>query len=93
MLTLKRIKELPIELAEKLALPDDILPGTGSVSITGGRHALVEGQRGILEYSEEKIVLALKRGKITVSGSGMKLKAMNGGEVLISGRIQNVEWG
>ena len=93
MLHLKRLKELPQSLADKLMIPPELLPGTGSVSIVGGRQALVEDHRGILEYSEERIVLALKRGKLSLTGSNLQLQAMNRGELLISGRIQNVEWG
>ena len=89
---MKAIKELPIELAEKLELPMEILPGTGRVSITGGRQVHVEGHRGIVEYSESRVILALKRGKITVNGAGMKLSAMNGTELIISGRVESVEW-
>ena len=89
---MKKIGELPRELAEKLELPGELLPHTGSVQIIGGRQALVEGQRGILEYSEERVVLALKRGKIILSGSGLRLRAMMSGEMLISGKIQTVEW-
>ncbi|MBQ1235545.1 MAG: YabP/YqfC family sporulation protein [Oscillospiraceae bacterium] len=74
-------------------IPPELLPGTGSVSIVGGRQALVEDHRGILEYSEERIVLALKRGKLSLTGSDLQLQAMNRGELLITGRIQNVEWG
>lgn len=90
---MKRIKQLPVELAEKLKVPGELLPGMGSISLVGGRQALVENHRGILEYSEERIVLALKRGKLSLTGSALQLQAMNGGEVLITGRIQNVEWG
>ena len=93
MLALKRIKDLPLDLSEKLKLPGEVLPGTGSISVVGGRMAHVEGHRGIIEYSEERIVLALKRGKLTLSGSGMSLRAMNGAELLVCGRIQSVEWG
>ena len=93
MLHLKRIKELPQSLADKLMIPPELLPGTGSVNIVGGRQALVEDHRGILEYSEERIVLALKRGKLSLTGSNLQLQAMNRGELLITGRIQNVEWG
>ena len=89
---MKKIGELPQELAERLELPGELLPQTGSVRITGGRQALVEGQRGILEYSGERIVLSLKRGKIILSGSDMSLRAMGRGEILIRGRIQSVEW-
>lgn len=90
---MKRIKDLPIELSEKLNLPGEVVPGTGSVSIIGGRVAHVEGHRGIIEYSGQRIVLAMSRGKLTLSGDGMTLRAMNGGELLIRGKIQSAEWG
>ncbi len=89
---MKRIKSLSQELAEKLELPGDIIPGTASVRIIGGRQTLVEGHRGILEYSQERIVLALKKGRISINGSGLSLEAMNGGELLVAGRIESVEW-
>ena len=75
-----------------MELPGELLPGAASLILTGGKQALVEGHRGIVEYSQEQIVLALKRGKLILSGSGMQLRAMNAGELLISGSINNVEW-
>lgn len=89
---MKTIKELPLDLAEKLELPMEILPGAGRISITGGRQAYVEDHRGIVEYSEDRVVLALKRGKIIINGAGMRLSAMNGSELIVSGRIESVEW-
>ena len=75
-----------------MELPGELLPGAASLILTGGKQALVEGHRGIVEYSQEQIVLALKRGKLILNGSGMQLRAMNAGELLISGSINNVEW-
>lgn len=90
---MKKIREVPLELADRLALPGEILPGSASVCITGGRQALVQGQRGVLEYSAERVVLALKRGKLCINGSSLQLRAMKGEEIIISGRIGTVEWG
>ena len=52
----------------------------------------MEGHRGIMEYSEDRVVLALKRGKIIINGAGMMLSAMNGSEIIVNGRIESVEW-
>jgi len=93
VLPLKKLNQIPGELAEKLELPGEIIPGMGSVNIVGGRRALVEGYRGILEYSDERVVLSLKRGKLSLNGAGLRLEAMKAGELLVSGRIQTVEWG
>ena len=51
---MKAVRELPAELAERLELPEDLLPGSGRLTLSGGRQALVEGHRGILEYTPER---------------------------------------
>lgn len=92
VLTMKKLSELPVDLAEKLELPAEIVPGTGTVTVSGGKQALVEGHRGVIAYSEERLVVALGRGKINISGSGLKLRAMSSAQLMISGRIQGLEW-
>ena len=89
---MKKIGALASDLAERLSLPEDALLGAAKLSVTAGRRALVENHRGILEYGPERIVVAVPRGRISLSGSGMQLLAMNGGELLIGGDVKNVEW-
>ena len=59
---MRKIKELPLDLAESFDLPMNVMPGIGTVTIIGARQARVEGHRGILEYSQERIVVLLKKG-------------------------------
>ena len=87
------VREFPADLAERLELPGELLPGTGRLTLSGGRQALVEGQRGILEYTAERIVVSFGREKLRLMGDGPRLSAMNAGELLIHGRIRSVEWG
>ena len=93
MLCLKGSRFLPAALAERLGLPNEIVPGGGRLTLSGGRQALIEGQRGILEYSGERIVISFGREKLSLMGDGLRLSAMNAGELLIHGRIRSVEWG
>ena len=90
---MKALKDLPPELIERLELPEELLPGKGRLTLDGGRQALVEGQRGILEYTPERIVVSFGREKLTLAGNGLRLRAMNGSEILIAGRICAAEWG
>ena len=83
---MKSKKELPLELAERLALPEEAL------LVTGGRQLLVENHRGVMDYGQERIVVSLGRGKLNISGTALVIQAMNRRELLISGRIQSVEW-
>ena len=87
------VREFPADLAERLELPGELLPGAGRLTLSGGRRALVEGQRGILEYTAERIVVSFGREKLSLMGDGLRLSAMNAGELLIHGRIRSVEWG
>jgi len=86
----KSIKELPQELTERLELPEEAL--LGSAKLTGGRRAVVENHRGVLEYGEERIVVSVGRGRLSISGAGLSIEAMNRRELLVKGRIQTVEW-
>ncbi len=92
VLPVKSIKELPQELTERLELPDEALLGAVKLTVTGGRRAVVENHRGVLEYGEERIVISAGRGKLSIGGSGLGIEAMNRRELLIRGRIQTVEW-
>lgn len=90
---LKAVRELPAELAERLDLPEDLLPGSGRLTLSGGRQALVEGHRGILEYTPERVVVSFGREKLSIMGDGLLLRAMNAGELFVTGRIRAAEWG
>jgi len=60
--------------------------------VTGNKKALIENHRGILEYGNDRIVIASRRGKLSINGAELNLTAMNKDELLISGKIQNAEW-
>ena len=47
--------------------------------------------KGVAEYSSEKIVLALKKNKITVIGDGLALGKYFEEDLLIKGKISGVE--
>ena len=90
---MKKLRELLYELADKLELPEDVLLGSAKLTVTGGRSAVIENHRGVLEYTAERIVVAVPRGKVCLDGTGLRLKAMNKNELLVGGRIRNIEWG
>ena len=89
---LRKLEHLALSLAERLELPEEALLNAAKLSVTGGRRALIENHRGILEYGRERIVVGAGRGKICLSGSELRLAAMNRTELLIVGNVQSVEW-
>ena len=88
-----KLSQLPADLAERLEIPGEALPGTGRLTISGGRQAVVEGHRGVLDFTENRLVLRLGREKLILEGTGLRLRALNGDELLVAGRIRSVEWG
>ncbi|MBQ3596936.1 MAG: YabP/YqfC family sporulation protein [Clostridia bacterium] len=45
---------------------------------------------GILEFSDQKIVLSLKKGSITILGQGLYIKNFCEGDVVVLGKIDSV---
>lgn len=80
-------------LVEELELPGDIILNSLKLSVVGGKTAVIENHRGILEYNSDRIVIAAKRGRLSISGAELKLSAMDREVLLVSGRINCVEWG
>ena len=91
MAALRKRRGLGEDIADRLDLPGEALLGSAKLTLTANRRALVENHCGILEYGPEQIQVSVKRGKIVLRGSNLRLTAMNKGALLICGKLQSVE--
>lgn len=89
---MKTIKGLCEDLAERLDLPNEALSGAVKLTAVGDRRLLIENHRGLLEYGSEQIRVSTGRGQIVLRGSELRMSAMNQTELLVSGRLQSLEW-
>lgn len=71
----------------KLNFPQDVCTGALNVSLTGNREAWIENYKGILEYSEDKILLQGKHGMICLEGSHLSVDYYTDSDMKISGFI------
>ncbi len=71
-------------------LPDEPIPGLPLVEIAGDSRVLVERHRGVTEYGNCCIRVKVKFGQICIEGSGLELARMTPGQLIISGRIEQV---
>ena len=78
-------------LASRMALPEEVLPGTARLTLTGGDQVRIENQKCLLSFSPEMIEVGCGKLRLRVLGSGMELRGMDRGELLIRGRILSVE--
>ncbi len=78
-------------MADHSGLETEVLPTIPLVEIAGDSRVLIEGHRGVTEYSQEKICLKVKYGHVCVCGCGLELSRMSREQLVISGRIDCVQ--
>lgn len=74
-------------VGEKFSLPPETLGEVPVVQLQGKRLVSIENHRGILEYTDEAVKVAVKRGCVLVRGSGLTIVRMTRNCVEISGNI------
>ena len=77
--------------AEALELPGDLVAGLPRVELTGDRELRMENHRGILAYGSQEIQISGGRLVVKVRGENLELRAMNAGELLITGTLRGVD--
>ena len=83
-------KKLLLKASEKLELPSDVLTGIPRIEMLGKSRCSIEPQKGLLEYSETRICVSTELGVVHVLGENMRIKEMNSGRIVISGRMHAV---
>ena len=78
-------------LAEAADLQTELLPNQSLIEIFGDCRLLIECHKGILRYSNEEIIVSLKRGLAVVSGEKLSVALMNRNRLVICGLIRSVE--
>ena len=78
-------------VAQKLDIPAESITGAPRITMSGNGRVLVEGHRGLLEYSTERIAAAGANCRILIRGEGLELVIMNGRELVVSGKVWAVE--
>lgn len=82
-------KELVVE---SLKLPKDSVLGASIVTITGNSDIFVENYKGIIEYSEELILLQGKNCKIELNGKRLSIVYYTNEDMKISGRLESIRY-
>lgn len=77
---------------ESLKLPKDIIMGALKVTLTGSHEAWIENYRGILEYTENQILLQGKTCQVCFEGSRLSIDYYTNEDMKISGCIACVKY-
>ena len=79
-------------ILDSLKLPKDICMGALRVTMTGNREAWIENYRGILEYTEQMILLQGKTCQVCFEGTGLSIDYYTNEDMKISGCIGCVRY-
>lgn len=91
---MKKKKNLPNKemMINALQLPKDVCLGAIRVTLTGNLEAWIENYKGILEYTEEEILLQGKNCQVSFQGKKMTIDYYTNEDMKISGCIQSVRF-
>ena len=77
-------------MVESLKLPRDSVLGDSIITVTGNKDILIENYKGILQYSDELILLQGKNCKIELKGKRLNIVYYTNEDMKISGVIESI---
>ncbi len=89
---MERERKIKDKFLASLEMPPLAVGDCASIELSGNTAASVEGCRGIVEYSTEKIVLSLGSMSVAFGGTGLEITSFDGENALISGSFSCVEF-
>ncbi len=87
---MKRTRQLLERAAQRLDLPAEVLAGLPRVELVGFGQLTVEHHRGILEYTDEAVTVAVPDGRVRVTGRRLTIHLMNHDYVMVRGALEHV---
>ena len=79
-------------IVDSLKLPRDMAMGACIVTALGNEQVMVENYRGILEYTQNSIVLQSKTCRIAVCGCGLKIAYYTNEDMKIEGKNSEIRY-
>lgn len=86
------MKKLKDSKASNRGVVQTLFSELPQLEFNGNKEVIIEGSRGVLEYSEELIRINTTHGLICFSGRSLNLKCISSSELIINGFISKVEF-
>lgn len=83
----RKFRKLAVDL---LDLPQDIVFDMPRLTMVGDRQLTIENHRGVLHFSEDRVLLELGIGKLEITGSEMVIRSVWTEEIFIEGVIKEI---
>ena len=77
---------------EFLEIPREVVSKVPKITITAFDELLIENFKGILEYEEFFVRISTHIGNVNISGFNLKLSQMTEDDILVSGKIEKLDF-
>ncbi len=84
--------DIKANMVETLHLPKDYVLGSAIVTIMGNCEVLIENYKGILEYTEDSLIVQTKTCQIHIKGKRLSIDYYTNEEMKITGYIREVKY-
>ena len=75
-----------------LEIPREVISNVPKITITGFEEVFIENFKGILEYEDFFARISTEIGNININGFNLKLDQMTDNDILVSGKIENIDF-
>ena len=75
-----------------LDIPREVVSEVPKITVTGFDEILIENFKGILEYEDFFARISTHIGNININGFNLKLSQMTEDDILVSGKIENIDF-
>lgn len=88
----EKLQNAAQQLDRALELPAGTIGGGAHIELHANREAVIDGCRGIIDYSEDAVRMNVGSGSVTFFGRNLMLKNLTDREAILAGHIQRIEF-
>lgn len=84
----KRLRKITASL---LDMPEDVVFELPRLTVIGDRQLYIENHRGVIQFTDNMLRLALSKGELEVSGEQLIIRTIWTDEVFVEGVIKGIQ--
>ena len=85
-------KSLYHKISAAAQIPKDLSDGAVLVTATGQEELCIENYRGIIEYTDSRLMLQTKNCRLEVLGKNLFISYYTGEEMKVAGHIEQINY-
>jgi len=86
------LAEKALRLGEAMDLPAQVLPGFCHVELWQNRQAVIDGVKGVLSYSENRVQLSMGSMVVTFRGADLTIRSYQLEQLQLTGMIAEIHY-